>query len=335
MEILLLIAVIAVGAAGLYVAYNFNRITRQNFSLAMTNAADSLYKEISASGEHLHHKTQEITESIGRLQAAQHKLSEQIAANAEQLREHKSLLEELRTTSGDLQQQTRVTVTEARQNSERVERLSEQSGARYDQLSDELEKLHHRAAELRESLTDQSGRISKIYRQIAPQQAPAGSSSEENSLRLAMLEAESYVDDQGWGGRLHLYALTVGLVLTEREPLPDGDLVTALASVHWPRDVVGCVMVAELACLSARGLDSSLSDLAAADEWTSPHPDGRVARLAVAVLRSGEHAGCLRIKGEDTVQVRTDLAGELTAALLRTFDAATYSPTPTAPNTSA
>ena len=124
-----------------------------------------------------------------------------------------------------------------------------------------------------------------------------------------MLEAESYVDDQGWTDA-STHALTVGLVLTEREPLPDGDLVTALASVHWPRDVVGCVMVAELACLSARGLESSLSDLVSADEWTSPHPDGRVARLAVAVLRSGEHAGCLRIKGEDTVQVRTDLACE-------------------------
>jgi hypothetical protein len=318
MEILLLIAVVAVGAAGLYVAYNFNRITRQNFSLAMTDAADSIYKEISASSEHLHHKTQEITEGIDRLQAAQHKISEQIAANAEQLRDYKSLLDELRTASGDLQQQTRVAVTEARQKSERVERLSEQSGARYEQISDELEKLRRRAAELSESLTDQSGRISKIYRQIIPQQAPAGSSSEENSLCLAMLEAESYVDDQGWDGRLHLYALTDGLVLTERESLPDGDLVTALASVHWPRDVVGCVMITELASLSARGLDGSFSD-PAADGWTSPHPDGRVARLAIAVLRSGEHAGGLRIKGADTVQVRTDLAGELTAALLRTF----------------
>jgi len=98
-----------------------------------------------------------------------------------------------------------------------------------------------------------------------------------------------------------------------------GSVREVLAGIHWPADVAGCVLVTELAALPTGGEEDAPIDPVAAGQWTSAHPDGRAARLAVGIRRSGEHKCGLRIKGEDEMQVRTDLAGDLATALLRTF----------------
>jgi hypothetical protein len=109
------------------------------------------------------------------------------------------------------------------------------------------------------------------------------------------------------------------LVPVEQDRLPDGDLTTALAGVRWPADVVGCVLVTELAARPPGSAGGALVDAPAAAHWTSTHPDGRPARLTVGVSRSGEHVCGLRIKGEDEMRVRNEMARDLVAALLGTF----------------
>jgi hypothetical protein len=375
MEILLLIAIIAVGASGLYVAATFNSRTRQNFAPLMDDAAKNIGKEIAATRGELGRQMQAITDDvrqstdpIRRLEAASGKLQEQVQAHADELRDSTELLRRLEAASGELRQQMQAhadelrdsteplrrleaasgelrqqmqTITdEVRRNSELVKHLDEQFGARQNQLGEDLAQLDHRVAEFSDSLTHQSSRISGIYRYVIRQETLAGSSAENDSLLLAMLEAESYEDDKGWGGRPHLYALTEktstvaadresaagirgarhdALVLVNRGRLPDGDLVEVVAGIHWPADVVGCVLVTELAALSPGGEEYAPIDPVAAGQWTSVHPDGRAARLAVGIRRSGEHKCGLRIKGEDEMHARTDLASDLVAALLRTF----------------
>lgn len=347
MEILLLIAIIAVGTSGLYVAATFNSRTRKNFAPLMDDAAKNIGKEMAPTREELGREMQAITDELReggdllrRLEAAGGELRQQVQAHADELRDGTELLRRLEAASGGLRQQMQAITDEVRRNSELVKHFDEQFGARQDQLGGDLAQLDHRVAEFGDSLTHQSSRISGTYRYIIRQETLAGSSTENDSLLLAMLEAESYADDKGWGGRPHLYALTEktstvaadgesaagirgarhdALVLVDRGRLPDGDLVEVLAGIHWPADVAGCVLVTELAALSPGGEEDAPIDPVAAGQWTSVHPDGRAARLAVGIRRSGEHKCGLRIKGEDEMHVRTDLAGDLVAALLRTF----------------
>jgi F0F1-type ATP synthase membrane subunit b/b' len=319
MEILLLIAIIAVGASGLYVAVTFNTRTKQNFAPLMNDAEKNIDEKIeAASGE----------------------LRQQVQAVTDELRRNRELVGHLEAASGELRQQVQAFTDELRQDRELLKRLDEQIDTRHNQLGKDLAQLDRRVAELRESLAQQNDQISGIYRYAMRQETQAGSSAENDSLLLAMLEAESYVDGKGWDGRPHLYALTEkastavadrefaaemrgarrdALVPVEHERLPDGDLIEVLAGIHWPADVVGCVLVTELAALPPRNEEDALVDAGAAGQWASTHPDGRPARLAVGVCRSGEHTCGLRIKGEDEIQVRTELAGDFVTALLGTF----------------
>src|SRR5437763_12767840 len=73
------------------------------------------------------------------------------------------------------------------------------------------------------------------------------------------------------------------VILVEQEPLPGGDLIEVLASIHWPEDVVGCVLVAELTALPPGSKEDAPIDPVMAEQWASTHPDGRPARLAVGV----------------------------------------------------
>ena len=86
----------------------------------------------------------------------------------------------------------------------------------------------------------------------------------------------------------------------------------------WPADVVGCVLVAELAALPP-GSEEDADVAVGASDWTSPHPDGRPVRIAVGVGRDGSHQCGFRIKGDDEVQVRPALASDLVTALLGAF----------------
>ena len=322
MEILLLIAILAVGASGLYVAATCNTRAKRNFA-PLDDAAEKIEAARGQLGQQVQGiggELQRNTELVRYLEAASRELGQQVQGIAGELRRNTELVRHLEAASGELRWQVQAVTEELRQDRERVKHSDEQIEARQNQHGRDLALLDHRVAELRESLTQQSTRISRIYRYVMRQETQAGSSAENNSLLLAMLETESYVDDKGWDGRPHLYALTAAemsdsrpaaLIPVEHERLPDGDLIEVLAGIHWPADVVGCVLVTELAAAPV--------DALAAGEWTSTHPDGRSARLAVGVCRSGEHTCGLRIKGEDEVQVRPELAPDLVTALLGTF----------------
>lgn len=328
MEILLLIAIIAAAAAALYVAANFNKRSQQNFTPLMDDASENIGKQIAAARGELEQQMTAIAqelrgnrELLRTLEATTGELREQVRAYGDERPDGTELFRHLEAADGELRQQMQSITCDVRQNSDLIKRFDEQVGTRQNQLDGNFAQLDRRLAEFSDSLAHQGSRISSIYRYVIRQGMSGGSSTENDSLLLAMLEAESYVDDKGWGKQPHLYALTErgaqpdALVLLDQGRLPDGDLADVLAGIHWPADVAGCVLVTELAALPLGGEE----DAPIAVDWTSTHPDGRAARLAVGVRRSGEHTCGLRIKGEDELQVPTDLAGNLVAALLRTF----------------
>lgn len=323
MEILLLVVIMAVAASGVYVAATFNKRTKQNTAPLVDGAVKGIAKGIEVTAEDLRQQLQVITN---------------------ELRQNREL-----TTRDRSEVQGRLDQADSRISSissqflaalETFERLGEQIDTRQGDLSRDLAQLDHRVAQLGESLAQQSARIIEIHRYPQSQETQTESSLETDSLVLAMLEAESHMDRKGWGKPPHLYALTEktlpitadhelyaeirdarpeAMILVEQEPLPDGDLAEVLASIHWPEDVVGCVLVAELTALPPRSKEDAPINPAAAGQWASTHPDGRPARLAVGVCRNGAYTCGFRIKGEDNVQVGIERAEDLVTALLGTF----------------
>jgi gas vesicle protein len=326
MEILLLIAVIAAAVSALYVAANFNKRTRQNFTQLMDGASQNIDKQIAAARRQLEHQLKEITDELAihgkllhSLGVASGELREQVRASGDEIRDGKEPLRHLETAVGELQQKMQSLTNEVRLNSELGKRFNEQLGAHENRLNGDIAQLDRRFTEFGDSLGRQNSRISGIYKHVVRQVTSDENPAESDSLLPAIFEAESQVDDKGWGGQPQLYALTEALAILDQQPLPDGDLVDVLTSIRWPADVAGCVLVAELSALSAWAVEQTVVDPAMAVDWTSTHPDGRATRLAVGVRRSGEHASGLRIKGEDGLQIRVNLAADLVAALLRTF----------------
>jgi uncharacterized protein YoxC len=319
MEILLVIALIAVAGSALYVATTLNSRTQKNIAPLVDGAAGKIRNTLEAtSGE----------------------LRQRIEAIADQLQGARELVNQIEATNNELRQQVQAITFEVRQGTGLAKHLGERVATQQIQLSRDLLQLDHRAAQFCESLAQQSAQIAEIHNSIRRVQKQAERPSGIDSLVMAMLEAESHAEINGWGKPPQLYALINNvsstdknrelaaerrearpevLIPVEREPLPEGNLIEALASIHWPQDVVGCVLVTELADLRLRGEDRTFVDNASAGQWASTHPDGRPARLAIGVRRDGEHTYGLRIKGEDDVQVRADLAEDLVTALRRTF----------------
>jgi hypothetical protein len=339
MEILLLLVIVIVAAAGLFVAVTFNKRTRENFTPLMESTEKIIVDELADTGNKLLVQLQAISGELQqnkdvarRLQAASTEAGQQMQTVTDELRRNREAVRQLQAASAELGQQMHQVTGELQRNKELLSQLHERAGAQRNELGRDVTELDHRIAAFGESLAEQSVRISGIYRYVALRETPAVSSADNGSLLLAMLEAESYVDSKGWGGPPHLYALTAptstvelrdipedALVIVEQERLRDADLAEALSSIHWPADVVGCVLVTELAALPPRSGEGADIDALTAEQWTSPHPDGRPARIAVAVGRGGEHQCGLRIKGDDELQVRTDLASDVVTALLATF----------------
>jgi hypothetical protein len=332
-EILLLIAIIAVAASGLYMAITLNARARKSIVPLIDNKIDTtardLGKQIQAITDELQYR-----ELAKRIDAASEGLSQQFKAIAGDVRAQ--LAERIDAASGEF----RAIADELRRDGGLAKRLGDQIDVRQGQFRTDLLRLDHRLTQLRDSLADQNARVAHIYRYIKHPEMRAEGSPELDSLVSAMLEAESYADLKGWGKPPRLYALTETnssagkdhefaaeqrdgrpqtLMLVERGPLPDDNLVEVLASIHWPQDVVGCVLVTELVSLPPEIDGGAFVDPVAAGQWASTHPDGRPARLAVGVRRSGEHACGLHVKGDPDVQVRTDLAGNLVDVLRGTF----------------
>lgn len=341
MEILLLVAIMVVAASCLFVAATFNKRTKQNTTPLIDDAVKDIVERIDRPTENLRQQLQPITNELrkdrerttrdrseiqGRLDLADSQISS-ISSQFLAAREtFERLGQQIDTRHGDLSTDLRQLDHRVAQLRETFERLGQQIDARQGDLSRDLRQLDHRVTQLHESVAQQSARVIAIHRYPQSQETQNGSPPETDSLVVAMLEAEAHTDRQGWGGPPHLYALTEirdarsdAMTLVEQEQLPDGDLVEALAAIHWPDDVVGCVLVAELTALPPRSEEDAPIIPVADDQWASTHPDGRPARLAVGVHKNGAHTCGLHIKGEDNVQVGTERADDLVTALLGTF----------------
>jgi hypothetical protein len=168
-----------------------------------------------------------------------------------------------------------------------------------------------------------------------------GMASEQ--LTALVREVESHVSAGGWDQPSRLYALVATDDLLQQEPqlaaqlagAPPGsitpveqppleqDLTEVLPQIGWPEDVLGCALVHEVVILPG-DIGESPPDDVDPNEWASAHPDRRDARIAVAVLRDGQRASCIRVQGkdgnEDEVVVDDDLVPGLVQALAETLE---------------
>lgn len=337
MEILLLVAIMAVAASGLYVAATFNKRTMQTTAPLIDGAVKEIAERHEVIAEDLRRQLQAITKELRQGRELTTRERSEIQGRHDQADSGiSSIASQFLAALGTVERLGKQTGTWQGDLSRDLLQLDD----RVAQLGESLAQLDHRVAQLGESLAQQSARVIEIHRYPQSREVQAASSAEIDSLVSAVLAAESHMDRKGWGKPPHLYALTAkttpataahepdpetrdarpdAMILVEREPLPDGDLVEALAGIHWPDDVAGCVLVAELTALPPRSKEDGPIDPAAAEQWASTHPDGRPARLAVGVRRDGAHTCGFRIKGEDNVQVGTERADDLVTALLGTF----------------
>lgn len=174
---------------------------------------------------------------------------------------------------------------------------------------------------------------------------------ESNSAPSFVLEAvaaeiEAFAGQAGWDQAPALFALVPTRVLAAdpaaaaylddptgdipdaaitpvaQEELPDGPLDEALAQIGWPEEVVGCALCQEIVMLPPSA-ETELDDLAVDQAAAANHPGRREARLVVAVLRSGEIASILRLRGTgdgpEDLLTGPDLAPNLAAALAETL----------------
>jgi F0F1-type ATP synthase membrane subunit b/b' len=342
MEILILIAVIATGISGLYVAYTFKIHTERNIEPLMQRMTKAAHDQIEEAGKDLRKQLQESTEQLravtGKDLVTSRELSQQVRTITSELRQDREVVRHLAERIDERQDQFGKDLLEAdRRMAQLGGSVEQRLGGSLQQLGGSVEQINAAIERLGGSLDRQVARLTAIYSHVKSQGQPTGTSREKDQLILAMLEAESHMERKGWGIPPRLYALSEKirpepadhepsaerpdpLILVAERPLPDGDPVKALTSISWPGDVAGCVLVAELTDLPAGGDEDDPIDPVAAGQWASSRPDGRPARLAVAVRRNGEHACGLRVKDENDVQIRPDIAaGKIVAALLGTF----------------
>ncbi len=166
------------------------------------------------------------------------------------------------------------------------------------------------------------------------------SSPDISELTSVVLEVERHVADLGWDQPSQVYALAdtsdlvarepalaahVGQIVpgsltpVEQEPLPVGRLDEVLAGIGWPPEVLGCVLVTELVVLPPSAEQEAPYEEADIELWAANHPERQDVRLAVGVTRDGQHASCLRVRGDEELVVDPDLADGLVDGLLATF----------------
>jgi hypothetical protein len=162
-------------------------------------------------------------------------------------------------------------------------------------------------------------------------------------LAALVTEIERHLAESGWDQPPRLYALVNtgdlrasepnladmladsdpdGLTPVEQDPI-EGEVADLLPRIEWPDAVLGAAVVDEVLMLP----DGAVADRPEGTdevEWAQRHPDQRDVRIVVGVLRSGERAGTIRIRGadaeEDQVLSAPDLIPNLAVALLETFD---------------
>ncbi len=162
-------------------------------------------------------------------------------------------------------------------------------------------------------------------------------------LTALVREVESHVATSGWDQPSRLYALVATDQLLSQEPQLAGQLGGApagsltpieqppleqelsevLGQIGWPDEVLGAALVHEVVILPG-DIGEHPPDDVDPHEWASAHPDRRDARIAVAVLRNGDKASCIRVQGKDgatdEVVVDDDLVPGLVQALAETLE---------------
>ncbi|WP_033290429.1 PPA1309 family protein [Amycolatopsis jejuensis] len=164
-------------------------------------------------------------------------------------------------------------------------------------------------------------------------------------------EVEEFVASAGWDQPPQLFALVPTAALLDEQPelagqldranpltpvaqeaLPEGDLAESLGRIAWPEIVVGCALAQEIIVLPPDA-EAELEGLADADRLrraAADHPRRTEARLVAAVLREGDAACVMRLRGiqpgaeetdesVDELVESPDLAPNLLDALRTTF----------------
>jgi hypothetical protein len=155
-------------------------------------------------------------------------------------------------------------------------------------------------------------------------------------LAEVVTEIERALAGHGWDQPPRLYALVntgellagepqlagllgesdpAGITPVEQEAFDD-DVEDLLPRIEWPPSVLGCALVNEVVMLP----DGVAVER---DEDAFAHPEHRDVRLVVGVLRDGERAATIRIRGrdgeEDQVLSAPDLVPNLATALHATL----------------
>jgi len=165
-------------------------------------------------------------------------------------------------------------------------------------------------------------------------------------LRMAVVEVEKYVSDEGWDQAGRLFALVPTHELAQAEPqlaaelgistasappltpveqeleAPAGALEEVLERISWPETVAGALAVLERVVLPPEIEDDLPEDADAAAAYAAEHPDREDVRIAVAVLRSGETHCVVRMRAhddDDALLHGTDMVPSLVLALRETL----------------
>lgn len=165
-------------------------------------------------------------------------------------------------------------------------------------------------------------------------------------LQSVVGEVEGHVAEAGWDQPPQLFALvqteellraepqlaqTMGLVAGDpssltpiaQEPLGDGPLDEALASLVFGPEVLGVVLAHEVLVLPPTA-EQALADVEDPSAAAAGHPERRDVRMVVGVTRGGGQACVLRLRGESPEQdervTGPDLAPALVAALAATLE---------------
>ena len=165
-------------------------------------------------------------------------------------------------------------------------------------------------------------------------------------LALVVGEVEAHVAEAGWDQPPQLFALVETEALLRAEPqlartmgivagapggltpvaqddLGDGPLDERLAGVQFGPEVLGAALAHEVVVLPPSA-ERSLQDVEDPAAVAAEHPERREVRMVVAVLRGGERAAVLRLRGKDGAPdervTGPDLAPGLAEALLETLE---------------
>ncbi len=221
-----------------------------------------------------------------------------------------------------------------------LEAAAKNQDERVNELNGKLGNLDRQVTRLSLSLGRQRELIAGIENHVIGQEARGVDPPGMDTFEAALLEAEAFVARGGWGQPPRLFSVAPKSVLAAadselaakladaepdalipvlQEDLPAGEPSDVLATIRWPEDVMGCVLVTEIVTLPPEAEKELPKDPAETEEWARRRSDAKAARLAVGVTRAGGHICGLRLEGDDDIEIGDDLADDLVTALLDTF----------------